>query len=180
VKSGRFFVTSVILFAMAAAISCDRNRANREHAGQQNKEAKAALVTEGNAKIAEAQTLQKQLAADGVVISSESKSLREHSTRATALNAKLMTLPLAARRDIQSRLAQYLQLINRVIEIDTKNLITIDNRDLIYTSRNSAELLQKSIEEFEKVHGESFDPKDVPQTPAPFAQKSKPGRHKAG
>jgi hypothetical protein len=155
VKSGRFFVTTVILLAMGATVACNRNRANRERS-------RAELMNEGNAKIAQAQALQKQLAADfGVNITSDSKGLREQTLRGKDLTDKLMCLHVSARRDIQARLAQYLQLINRVIEIDAKNLITIENRDMIFTSRNSAELLQKSIEEFERTHGENFNPKDL-------------------
>jgi hypothetical protein len=172
VKSGRFFVTSVVLFAMAAFVACDGHRSTRERAGQDQHDAnqkaaaeKEALVNEGNAKITEAQALQKQLAAEGVVISSEAKSIREQSVRTKDLNEKLTGISLERRRSLQGRLAQYLQLINRVIEIDSKNLITIDNRDMIFTSRNSAEILQKNVEEFERAHGESFNPKSEIQQP---------------
>jgi hypothetical protein len=170
VRFGRFFVTSVILLAMAAATACDRKRSEREHSGQKNQEQKNALVKEGNDNIAKAEALKKQLAADyNVTINSDSVGLHTQSQQTKDLNDNLMNRPLAARQDIQGRLAQYLQLINRVIEIDSKNLMNVANRDVLYTSRNSAELLQKSVEQFVKAHGENFNPppaKDAPPAPA--------------
>jgi hypothetical protein len=164
VKSGRFFVTAVVLLGMAGFVACDSHRVTREKDGQKAHDDKAALVQEGNAKIVQIQALQESLSRDfGVVIAQNVKGIRAQSQRAHDLADKLTVLRKEARRELQGKLAQLLQLINRVLEIDSKNLITIENREKIFASRDSAELVQKSVEDFERVSGENYDPKDDAQ-----------------
>src|SRR5205814_500870 len=66
---------------------------------------------------------------------------------------------LQKRQDVQGKLAHYLQLINRILEIDAAKLITIENRAQLISNRESAEAFQRSVEGFVSSYGESFNPK---------------------
>jgi hypothetical protein len=156
-KSGRFFVTSVIIFGMATVIACNGNTARQEQARRdkatQELNHRRDLVTEGNAKIKASEDIKADLANKyKLVISDDPKDL----SNVAKFNWQIAK---ADRREIDGKLAQYLQLINRILEIDSMKNITIDNRDKITSSRNSAEAYQKSLEAFEKTFGQNFEPK---------------------
>ncbi|MGZ3723747.1 MAG: hypothetical protein ACXVA9_12480 [Bdellovibrionales bacterium] len=184
-KLGRFFVTSVVLLGMALVVACDGHSA-REKDGQdqhdKNQEKakakaasdaattqeKTALVQEGNAKIIQAMSMQRELMNKfSLFIASEPKIYRNQILHTRDFAEKFNWRPLhkAERREIEGKLALYLQLLNRVLEIDSKNLISIDNREQILTSRDSAALFQKGLEDFERVYGQNYEPKEDAETP---------------
>lgn len=160
-KSGRFFVTVVVILGIAGAVACDGNR-GRRRAAQAETDRKEALVQEGNAKIKEANDLREELkqAKFSVAIGNESKSLRNRDTKTFETPEKYSwrRLSLVERREVQGKLAQLLQLINRILEINTKKNITVENRDQIVIARESAEAFQRSLENFEREVGVNFDP----------------------
>ena len=121
-----------------------------------------ALVAEGNAKILESRSVQTELNSKyHVFIASEPKIVNNKVIHtkdfATAYNWRVLTKE--QRRDVQGKLAHYLVLINRVLEIDAQKNITIDQRDQVLESRDSAQAFQKAIESFEQVYGENFNPR---------------------
>jgi hypothetical protein len=165
VKTGRFFVTAVVFLSMALAVACDADRRSREAAGRQQHETNAQLAKEGNEKLGQAQVLERSLEADYKLTINTNPKVTNAQVKATIEKFPWKSLHLIARRDIQGKIARYLQLMNRVIEIDSKRLITVDFRERVLAGRDSAEVIQKTIEKFEKANGESYDFKD--ETPAP-------------
>lgn len=164
-KTGRFFVTAVVFLGMALAVACDANRRSREAAGREQHQTNEQLAKEGNEKLGQAQVLERSLEADYKLTINTNPKAPSAQVKAAIEKFPWKNLHLIARRDIQGKVAKYLQLVNRVIEIDSKRLITIDFRERVLAGRDSAEAIQKTIEKFEKLNGESYDFKD--QTPAP-------------
>ncbi len=144
-KLGRFFVTVTTLLCLSLlTVVSARHTVVHESTSE-------GLVHEGNAKLAEAQVLQRELAHKfNVVIGSETSA-----THAIKWNgfSKLQRL------EVQSGIAAYLSLLNRVLQIDAQKNITIEHREQVVASRHSAEALQESIENFEKIYGQNFETK---------------------
>ena len=151
-KSERFFVTAVIILGMATITACNINR-GREHAAQAEQDRNVALAAEGNAKIKATKDLENELATKYKLV------IPTDSVGCTKADFKWRSVSKEARHEIEGKLAQYLQLVNRIFEIDSKHLIAIDNRDLLVNARNSAEALQKGLENFEQVNGTNYEPK---------------------
>ena len=172
VKLGRFFVTAVVLLAMADVVACNGHSTSGDggsSAQPKSNPENAVLVQEGNAKIIAATSLQRELMNKfSLFIASEPKIYRNQvlHTRDFAEKFNWRGLHKTERREIEGKLALYLQLVNRVLEIDSKSLITIDNREQILTSRDSAALFQKGLEDFERVYGQNYEPKEDVQNPA--------------
>jgi hypothetical protein len=134
-----FFVTYVVLLAIAGLA------ASRVYQSESLRQ--ASLVREGNAKLGEIRDVQEKLT---VRFGIEFEGRSEPDWK---------MLSKAERREVQSEVAHLLSLINRVLEIDAKKNITIENRTPLLISRDSAESVQKSVENFESMYGENFDPK---------------------
>jgi hypothetical protein len=154
-KSGRFFVTLSIVFGILAFTTACPNRA-REQAGQKaedQRQAKIHMIQEGNDKIKEYTEVEAELAA--------SYKLNVAKTHGEVANSKFdfMTVNKVQRQEIAGKIARLLQILNRLIEIDSTKNITIDNRENMYAARDSAEAYQKAIEAFEAKNGENFNPK---------------------
>jgi len=153
-KSGRFFVTVFSLLGIVALTAGCPNRA-RENAGQQAQDKRNALITEGNEKVKEYTDLEAELAT--------TYKLNVAKTHREVANSKFdfMSVSKAQRHEITGKVARLLQILNRLIEIDAQKNITIDNRESLYASRDSAEAYQKAIESFEAKNGENFEPKPM-------------------
>jgi hypothetical protein len=158
-KSGRFFVTYVVILAMAgvvAAMAPASGRAVSAVTSQSEVDRKAALVQEGNAKIQESIALQSELKGKfDIAIRTETKSAKHKSH----LSEKVAwaRLSKADRREVQAKLARFLQLVNRILEIDAQKNIMVENRDQIVNSRESAENFQRSLENFERENGANYN-----------------------
>ena len=164
-KTGRFFVTAVILLGIAASVSCEVSR-TRKNAAQSETERKAALVAEGNAKILESEKIREELRSTyGVHLANVPRFKDKVSGMATPEKFNWKEVAIERRREIQAKLAQYLQLVNRVLEIDSQRLITVENRDKLITARVNAEAFQRSLEQAESTLGENYTPKRDVQIP---------------
>lgn len=158
VKTGRFFVTAVVLLGTVLSMGCEVSR-TRKDAAQAETERKASLVAEGNAKIQEAEKIREELRTTyGVHVSNVQRSKDKMSAMATPEKFNWKTVNLDRRREIQAKLAKYLQLVNRVLEIDAQRLITVDRRDMLIIGRENAEAFQRSLESAEGTLGENFNP----------------------
>lgn len=137
-----FFVTYVILLAIVGVIGSHIYRAQTDQ---------SALVREGNAKLTEAQIVQNDL--------KEKFGIELNSSSQTGSSLDWKTLTKEERHEVQGELAHYLSLVNRVLEIDSKRDITIENRTVLFGARDLAETFQKSGENFEQTFGENYDTK---------------------
>lgn len=147
-KFARFFVTSVMLLGIAFMVACNASYRRDKHPVDE-------LVKEGNEKLKESRAIQDDLSSKyDLVVDADARN-----SKPTPANFPFKKLSKAQRREIQSKLAQFLALINRVLEIDTTKNITIENRETILSSRDLAEDFQKRLEIFEQIYGENFNPK---------------------
>ncbi len=159
------FVTSLALLGMAATVVCCNFRAVKTQV-YSSEEVRGHLVTEGNDKLRESAAIQQELLCKfQVAIGDRSEKCPAIERNAKVTANQWQHLRRAERRQVQGLLARYLQMINRVLEIDSMNSITIDHREKILSARDSAQALQKSIETFEALQGESVDPHSTEPAP---------------
>lgn len=131
-KAGRFFVTYVIvlgIFVLAAL--------NAPQMVQERSVGSPDLVQEGNLKIQESQKLSQEL----------------QTTFGIDLTKKVARFDWGQfsqvkRFEAQAKIAHYLEVINRVMEIGAQRLIMIENRDQLVLTRDNAEVYQRSAENF--------------------------------
>lgn len=147
-KSGRFFVTYVSVLAIFVLAALNANRIVEERVS-----GSPALVEEGNAKLKESEVVRQELQNEfGIRLLPSAIGPEKFDWKELTLEKRL---------EAQGRIAQYLQLVNRVLEIGTKRLITIENRENLLVGRDSAQAFQRSGENFLAAHGESLNPKSV-------------------
>jgi hypothetical protein len=159
-KSGRFFVTYVVILAIAVTVAALAPASGRAVSGSSPEaDRKAALVQEGNSKIQESISLETELKGKfDIAIQTEKKGSKHHGLHGDNFSQKYAwaRLSKADRRDVQAKLARFLQLVNRILEIDAQKNIMVENRDQIVNSRESAEAFQRSLENFERENGANF------------------------
>ena len=169
-KTGLKFVTAAALISFSlilnSILACDGHRITREEAGaeqhakkQDEIKSKIALQKEGNEKLTAATAIQQEL----------NEKFKLPLTPAKLSEGLWSKMSKDERRQIQGKLAQFMQLVNRALEIDSTKLMMIENRDQLLLWRDAAEAAQKSVEKFERNFGENIDPKPN-TTPEPPKQ----------
>ena len=135
-KSGRFFVTSVLILGTAAFLACTGKTDQR-----------AAQVNEGNRQIQTAAAVQTELNT-------------KYKVSLDAMNAfDWNALSKNDRQVVRERLAEYVSAVSRTFEIDAKKGLYITQKEVLQRHMDNAILLQKSLEQFERTYGENFEPK---------------------
>ncbi len=135
-KSARFFVTSVMILGTAAFLACTSKTDKR-----------SVHVSEGNRQIKVAAAVQTELAAKyNMVLSAPAKF-------------DWNKLSKNERQGAKEKLAEYVSAVTRTFEIDAKQGLYLTNKEILQKSLESAMGLQKSLENFERVYGENYEPK---------------------
>lgn len=72
----------------------------------------------------------------------------------------------AERQEMKRMLARYLTLSNTVLELDARKGLYLIRKDEVVAKRNAATERQRSLEDFERVFGENYEPsKDAGSLP---------------
>jgi hypothetical protein len=134
VKSWRFFVTNVLILGTAVLLACTAKGEKRTN-----------QVSEGNQRIQAAASAQNEL------------NLRYK----IEFGAKFDWNKLSKdeRQGAKEKLAEYVSAITRTFEIDAKKGVYLTEKEVLQKQLDSAMALQKSLENFERVYGENFEPK---------------------
>lgn len=141
-KSGRFFVTSVLILGIAAFTACTGKKDRRE-----------AHVKEGNQQIRTAAAVQQELATGSNI------HLGNSNAAAFAETFDWNQLTRDQRQTTKEKLAEFVTAVVRTLEIDSKKGIYITRKEVLQAQLNAANAYQKSLETFERTFGENFDPK---------------------
>ena len=134
-KSGRFFVTSVLILGIAVLLACTSKTDKR-----------SVQVNEGNQQIKAATVVQNELATKYAIVLSASNKFNW-----SKLNKN-------ERQVAKEKLAEYVSAITRAFELDAKKGLYLTKKEILQQSLESAMGLQKSLENFERVYGENFEP----------------------
>lgn len=151
-KTGRFFVTFVLVLITVLVCNC--------HGRRQPK----AVVSEGNTALTHAMIVGNDLTRrhqmrvqvqepNGVAVP---QRLR---TETLAHDYNWKRLSLTERQEIKGKLNDYIASLSRALEIDSQKGVYITHRDSVLRWRENALSYQRSLEDFEKIVGETFDPK---------------------
>jgi hypothetical protein len=147
VKNARFFVTAVLVLAtFGVGISCSGNRDRKQQQAKQ--------VQKGTQKLAEMSAVESDLTKRSLYLTDGL-----YAVKTMAEQQNWMRFSKADRGLIKESLAQYLALSNEVLGLDAKRGIYLDRKETFDAKREGASMYQKSIENFEKVNGENFEPK---------------------
>lgn len=153
-RTGRFFVTAVILMIIALGTVYFSGS-----------DAASSLIQKGNSELREAEALEADLAKYSVHLAGL------QAAGGKALNPQAMAqayywphLTRQERWQVKQKLAEYLALVQSVLEIDARRGLYLTNKEVVFGKRDAAQDFQKSLEAFEKKIGENFDPKpeDLP------------------
>lgn len=72
----------------------------------------------------------------------------------------------AERQEMKQMLARYLTLSNTVLELDARKGLYVTRKDEVVAKRNAATERQRSLESFERIFGENYEPsKDADSLP---------------
>lgn len=134
-KSGRFFVTNVLILGTAAFLACTSKTDRR-----------SVQVNEGNQQIKAATVVQSELAAKYDIVLSTSAKFDWNK------------LSKKDRQVAKEKLAEYVSAITRTFEIDAKKGLYLTKKEVLQRDLESAMGLQKSLENFERVYGENYEP----------------------
>ena len=157
--SKRIFVTAVLIVGALSQVACSQKKEKTTDANTVQ-----TLVAEGNQKADESVAIAQELHAkyaihlEALVKTQKSKGVIPGAQLAKDLN--WLSFTLADRRAVKEKLAAYVTLVSRLIEIDAKKGITVDEIKLINGRRETALQLQRSLEFFEAVYGEQYEPKN--------------------
>jgi hypothetical protein len=137
----RIFVTMLPILAVTAAFAIDC------YYRVQNADMNPTLlVVQGNSEIRKSIVLRDAMNSKYRVVDTQSDKFQWKG------------LSKSDRRELQGMLAQYLALINNVLEIGAHRNVTIEQKDILLAGRNWAEEYQKALERFEHEYGEGYDP----------------------
>jgi type IV pilus biogenesis protein CpaD/CtpE len=135
-KSKRFLVTSVLFFGTLALVACTSKTDKR-----------SAQVDDGNRQIKAAAVAQNELAAKFNIALSDPAKFDWNK------------LSKNDRQSVKEKLAEYVSAVTRTFEIDAKKGLYLTKKEILQRQLDSAMGLQKSLENFERVYGENFEPK---------------------
>jgi hypothetical protein len=137
-KTTRFFVTAALILGTAAFVACNRKTDKRTSQFQ-----------EGNQQIQAAAGAQSDLAAQFKISLDSASGFNWNS------------LSKDQRQSAKEKLAGYVSAVTRTFEIDAKKGLYITKKEVLQQQLNQAMSLQKSLENFESVYGENFEPKKL-------------------
>lgn len=144
---GRFFVTIVLVLGTLAYGACSPKKENTQ----------AKLVREGSQKLTQSSETEIDLQKYHILIPPPK------GKRALAYN--WLRLNRTERHDAREKLARYVALTSRVQEIDTTRGLYIENKALFLLQAESALEYQRGLENFERIHGENYEPKNPKEQP---------------
>lgn len=165
-KSSRFFVTAVLFVSTAVLMACDAfHRTNKPETPVS---ATDKAVADGNAKIEQFMALKQELEREHQIILQDMRDPQGRLIKASALaqDYEWRNLSKAQRMAVKEKLSRYLALASEVLELDARKGIYVDQVERVIGTRDAAYRFQKSVENFEKIVGENFDPKPNPNRPA--------------
>ena len=153
------FVTAVLIVGALSQVACSQKKEKTTDANTVQ-----TLVVEGNQKSAESVAIAQELRAkyaihlEAFVRTEKTKVAVPGSQLAKDLN--WLSLTRADRQIVKEKLAAYVTLVSRLIEIDAKKGVTVDEIKEIRGKRETALQLQRSLEFFEAIYGEQYEPKN--------------------
>lgn len=169
--SARFFVTIVVLLGTVISMGCGDKK--KRNGGDPVK--MAALKAEGKAKWDESELLGKELAQSFRIMILDEPMRTKNGRRTELISSRVMgqkynwgRLTLPERQAAKEKIAQYITVVSRIIEIDAKRGIYVTHMDKVRSRYEGALAFQESLNLFEKVAGEQFDPKQPGQLPIYF------------
>jgi hypothetical protein len=155
VKTGRFFVTIVLIVATGIVVSCK----NRKDDNQSKME-------DGTRRIARARFLGHELARPPYLLRIAWDGARDRigqkvSAQTLAQDYNWRRLNHSQRYEVKKMLAEYVELLNRIMRIDAEKGVFVEGTELIIASRDAAYAYQQSLETCEK--SETCKPSNEPQ-----------------
>jgi hypothetical protein len=141
VKTGRFFVTLVLILVTGIIISC-RGRKNDK-------------MEEGKQDLVRARFIGHELARAPYFMRVSWEETKDQygqkiSTQTLAQDYNWRRLNHSQRYELKKMLAEYIELLNRIMRTDAEKGIYVDGLDLIIASRDAAYAYQQSLEACEK------------------------------
>jgi len=157
-RTGRFFVTYVLILATAVLAACTPKKEKRQ-----------AQVREGNQQIQAAARAQNELGEKYKIILVPGEV---HSSSGKTANAQNVAedfnwhrLTREERQGAKETLAAYVTAVSRTLEIDAKKGVYMTGKEILQYQLESARAYQRSLEEFEVIYGESYNPKNPKDQP---------------
>lgn len=136
----RIFVTLTLLLGTVAPLAgCKPFRAKPGTSEQ---------IEIGDQALTQAATLEKELADQRLGLSVAPNTEYNWQKRSKS-----------ERWEAKRKLAQYLSLINKVLELDARRGLYVTHKEELLAKRDAATLRQRAIEDFEKIFGENYEPK---------------------
>lgn len=165
----RFSVTVVLLLGTVISMGCG----NKKKTKTPDPVKMATLKSEVKGKWDESEALGKELNQSfHILILDEDYRTRNGSLVTSKLMGQKFNwgrLTLAERHAAKEKLARYVTVVGRLIEIDAKRGVYITNMDKVRSRYEGSLAFQESLNMFEKVVGEQYEPKTPGQSPIYFA-----------
>lgn len=163
-KITRFFVTAVLFVFTAYLMACDayhsanKSTSNPSASAQQTAQLQTARAD--NAKLEQAMALKTELAATFRIILDDVRDPKGQVVKGTVMAVDFKwSMSKAQRRAAKEKLTKFVALSGEILEIDARKGVYVTNTDRVIAARDAASGYLKSLETFEKIRGENFEPK---------------------
>jgi hypothetical protein len=168
-KSARFFVTTALFVGTAFLMACEAYHHSENAKPGASAKGDVALNL-SNAKLEEAMTVQAELSRTYSIILNDIRDSNGRLVKGTSLaqDYEWRCLAKAERRSVKEKLAQFMALASEVLQVDARKGPYLTNKERVTNSRDVAFAFQKSVEAFEKLVGENFEPKAGCSSPSPY------------
>ncbi|MBX3020636.1 MAG: hypothetical protein KF799_03075 [Bdellovibrionales bacterium] len=168
----RFFVTFVPFVCMASIVACEASHTAKKASDKAATADGKQIIAEGNEKLSKAMALQAELHKEYSIVLQEVRDQqgRAVKTSVLAIDYQWRILTKEQRRSAKEKLAQYLALSSEILELDARKGFYVTNKDQVTAARDAAYSFQKSLENFEKMVGENFEPKPGSMPAAPYSR----------
>lgn len=140
-KTGRFFVTIVLILVTGIVVSCKGRKDDKLEDGKQDL-ARARFIGHELAR----PPYMLRIAWDEV----KDRNGNKVNTQTLAQDYNWRRLSYSQRFELKKMLAEYVEILNRVLRLDSEKGIYVDGVELIVASRDAAYAYQQSLEACEK------------------------------
>lgn len=178
-KSGRFFVTFVCLMTTAVLMACEAFRTASHTPGQpqashqpQTAQTVEAAAAEANAKLEQIGALEAEMVGRYLFNFESIHDLqgRRVKVEIMAMDYNWRRLSKAERTLAKQRLAQYLSMVNEILEMDARRGLYLTRKQQVLSRRDAAVSYQRSLENFEKIFGENYEAKPGAKSEPPYVK----------
>lgn len=171
-RFGRFFVTSAAILSTLAIVACSKGEQKADVKRAERLKQNKALLAEGNALIAQTDALRKELDSAPLNIKIQDVPIENPVAKGKTINHKTIgesynweRLTQAERQLAKEKLAALMTGLTRILEIDAKKGVWVENIKKINERRVATEAYQTSLGLFETQYGEQYNPQSAGSGP---------------